>query len=97
MLVAQPAPLVPQELQPALAIGEITGPGGRGAFHPGREDPAGRAGPGRGIRRGQVDPAPTVLAPLDPHDGHPVKVQQQRRIVDQARGSPVILLRREQK
>ena len=44
-----------------------------------------------------MDPARTVLKPLDPDDGHPVQVQQQRRIVDQARGSPVILLRREQK
>ena len=34
-----------------------------------------------------------VLKPLDPDDGHPVQVQQQRRIVDQARGSPVILPR----
>jgi hypothetical protein len=44
-----------------------------------------------------MDPAPTALKPLDPHDGHPVEVQQQRRIVDQARGSQTIILPREQK
>jgi hypothetical protein len=44
-----------------------------------------------------MNPAPAILEPLDPDDGHPVEVQQQRHIVDQARGSLVILLRREQK
>ena len=48
-------------------------PGGHPALHPGGEVRASLAGPGRGIRRGQVDPAPTVPAPLDPHDGHPSK------------------------
>jgi hypothetical protein len=42
-------------------------------------------------------PATAVTQPLDPHDGHSVEIEQQRRIVDQARGSYVILLPREQK
>jgi hypothetical protein len=44
-----------------------------------------------------MHPAGAVLKPLDPYDGHPVEVEQQRRIVDQARGSHMIVLPREQK
>jgi hypothetical protein len=96
-LPAEPAPLVPAELQPALAIGKVTGPGDRGTLHSGGEDSAGRAGPGRLIRRDQMHPTGAVRQPLDPRDGHPVEVEQQRRIVEQARGSCMIVLRREQR
>jgi hypothetical protein len=41
--------------------------------------------------------APFVGQPFDLHDGYPIQVEKQRRIVDQARGSSVIVLRREQK
>jgi hypothetical protein len=44
-----------------------------------------------------MHPAGAVLKPLDPYDGHPVEVEQQRRIVDHARGSHMIVLPREQK
>ncbi|WP_274390273.1 hypothetical protein [Streptomyces adustus] len=44
-----------------------------------------------------MDPATATGQPLDPHDGHPVEVEQQRRIVEQARGSCVIVLPEEQK
>jgi hypothetical protein len=49
---------------------------------------------GDGSRRADHRPR---RQPLDPDDGHPVEVEQQRRIVAQARGSCVIVLRREQK
>lgn len=96
-LAAPPAALVPAELQSALAVREIARPGHRRALHLGGEHPAGRASPGCLVGRDQVNSAPSVGQPLNPRDGHPVEVEQQRRIVDQARGSCMIVLRREQR
>ncbi len=96
-LAAPPAALVPQQHQPALPVGKIprTGPGC--ALHLPGEGPALRAGASRFLRRGQMHTAGAVPKPLDLYDGHPVEVEQQRRIVDHARGSHMIVLPREQK
>lgn len=85
-LPAPPAALVPAELQPALAVRQIAGPSRRGALHPRGEHPALGAGPRLLIGGDQVHPAGTVLQPLHPRDGQAVQVEQQRRIVVQARG-----------
>jgi hypothetical protein len=65
----------------------------------GRQERAERVGTGprRRVRCGEVDPTSPVVKQLDALDGHPVEVEQQRRIVDQARGSGVIVLPQERK
>ncbi|WP_277349592.1 hypothetical protein [Streptomyces sp. S3(2020)] len=40
---------------------------------------------------------PSVSQQFDLYDGHPVQIEQQRRIADQARGSRVIVLLGEEK
>jgi hypothetical protein len=55
------------------------------------------AGPCLPVGGDQVHPAGAVLQPLHPRDGQAVQVEQQRRIVVQARGFWVIVLRREQR
>src|SRR6185369_17581951 len=54
-LATPPAALVPEELQPPFSIRQIAGPGQRRTLDPGSEDPAGRTGPRRRVRCGEVD------------------------------------------
>ncbi|WP_030186964.1 helix-turn-helix domain-containing protein [Streptomyces sp. NRRL S-813] len=66
------------------------------ALDPHAEPPAGGGGPRGLLRGGQVHPPGAVREPPDLLNGQAVQVQQQRRIVVEARVFQVTQLRREQ-
>jgi len=87
---------VPHRLQAPIAERQVPRPRERGALDLTGQRSAPRAGPRAFLGRDQVHPPGAIFQSLHRSDGQAVEVEQQRRIVVQARGPMMIELRREQ-